>query len=671
MRYIGSKLRLINFIQDTIGKYCRDSLHEKTFCDLFAGTGIVGRSFSPFVSKVIANDLEKYAYVANYVGLKGFDESVVAYHINKLNELEGTKDSTLFHAYSENGDCGRLYFSEENGKRLSAARKYLSEIQGTVGMKEYMAILFSIMDAADKVANTMATYGAYAKKLKANSLKKIEFVIPKIAKNASSNNLVYCSDANECIKYIKGDILYLDPPYNNRQYGSNYHVLNSIILGEAPETDSVTGMDKDFYNRSDYSITKSVEGALDELIANADFEWIFLSYNNEGLLSFDKIKSIMEKYGDYAIEKTPYQRYKADNERNQTADSVIEYIHVLHKGFFTGKINCFADTDEIISDEIPFEWDNIEEEEFCKGENGPQEIGNWKGDAGANRKFIPSPTNYMGGKKKLLPYLVKYFPSNVDNFIDLFCGGCSVGINADAKKVVFNDNLIPLIEMYKFMYTHDATECLNYVEKTIDNWGLVQDDFGKTAFQNFREAYNETPVEKRHPLDTFILMAYSFNNQIRFAVNKNWKFNVPFGKNRSSFNNKMKENFIEFINGLQARECVFTAQDFKDFDISQYEGTTFVYADPPYLISHATYNSGWNEDEEAALLNKLDEYNATGIKFALSNVFKNKGMENNLLMDWVKERGYNVIYLNKSYANSYYNRKNRDSETDEVLITNY
>ena len=144
MRYIGSKLRLIYFIQDTIQKYCGDNLKDKVFCDLFAGTGIVGRYFSPMVKKVIANDLEKYAYISNYVGLKGYLHDTVKFHLNKMNELEGTKDSSLYNAYAENGTAGRLYFSESNGEKIAAARKYLTQISKNIGMKEYMAILLQV-----------------------------------------------------------------------------------------------------------------------------------------------------------------------------------------------------------------------------------------------------------------------------------------------------------------------------------------------------------------------------------------------------------------------------------------------------------------------------------------------------------------------------------------------
>ena len=686
MRYIGSKLRLTNFIEKVVKEHCGEDLSGKVFCDLFAGTGVVGRHFCPMVKNVIANDFEKYSYVSNYVGLRGFDEDVVQSFLDTLNGIEGTTESSLYQCYSEGGSGGRLYFSKENGMKLAEARLRLSANK-TLSRKNYMAILLSIIDGADKVANTMSTYGAYAKKLKSNSEKPIYFALPKYAEKASYLNQVYLGDSNELIKHIQGDILYLDPPYNNRQYGSNYHVLNAITVGEAPETDSVTGVRKDDYNKSEYCREKTVGKALDELISNAKFEWIFLSYNNEGLLSFDEIRKIMSKYGDYSVEGTEYQRYKADNNRKQAANGVVEYIHILHKGVFTKQetpeedpYRSMAESMQIpeihhitlkskirlnpISTVITREAIDKKFEEYVEKFHSEPKVEN------EEEKLVVSPMNYMGGKKKLIKTLKEYFPKDVDVFVDLFCGGATVGMNANAKTVLFNDNLKPLIWMYEYMHNHTAEECIEYIDSTIAKYELVQGEEGKDNYYNFRDNYyNALPVEKRHPLDLFVLMAYSFNNQIRFAVNKNWKFNIPFGANRSSFNGKMRENLIGFVNAMHGeKECLFSDVDFRDFPLIP---NMFVYADPPYLISQATYNDGWDEECEKQLLAKLKEWSDNGVRFALSNVLENKGETNEILKNWAEENGYKIIHLDKSYANSYYHRKEKDSKTDEVLIINY
>ena len=287
-------------------------------------------------------------------------------------------------------------------------------------------------------------------------------------------------------------------------------------------------------------------------------------------------------------------------------------------------------------------------------------------------KEIMSPMNYVGGKKKLLPYILPLFPKT-NNFLDLFCGGATVGINSQSECIWFNDIIKPIIDMYKYMAETPINTCLEYIDSVIDEWELTQEN--EEAYYAFREKYNNTPEELRHPLDMFVLRAYSFNNQIRFNEKKH-TFNMPFGKNRSSFNNKMRENLIEFMTAIQGKQCVFTSYDFRELSMNYVPGfenhkDTFVYADPPYLVSEATYNSTWTEETEQELLDFLRDLDLKGYKFALSNVLENKGQRNVILENWVNKYNYNIIHLKKSYANSSYHRKNKESKTDEVLITNY
>lgn len=285
--------------------------------------------------------------------------------------------------------------------------------------------------------------------------------------------------------------------------------------------------------------------------------------------------------------------------------------------------------------------------------------------------IIVSPMNYMGGKKKLIKRLKELFPKDINVFVDLFCGGATVGVNADANTIILNDNLEPLMDFYSLIKCPEcsAEEFLHIIDKTIKEWGLTKDN--EEAYYKFREQYNEKP-ENRNPLHLFILACFSFNNQIRFSINKGWKFNVPFGKRE--FNETMRAHFVKFVNALQRKkECLCYCSDFKCFTDSYFPLSkgTFVYADPPYLISHATYNNVWDEKKDEELMNYLDWINGENVKFALSNVLENKGIKNDKLKNWAEKNGYNIIHLNNSYSNSYHNRKCRDCKTDEVLITNY
>ncbi len=126
--------------------------------------------------------------------------------------------------------------------------------------------------------------------------------------------------------------MYLDPPYNQRQYSANYHLLNTIALYDEFVPKGKTGMRE--YNRSSYCKKGEVAKSFEDLIKNADFEYIFLSYNNEGIMSEDEVRNIMSKYGRYDLVTKEYQRFKADKteNRNHKADSTFEYLHIIRKG---------------------------------------------------------------------------------------------------------------------------------------------------------------------------------------------------------------------------------------------------------------------------------------------------------------------------------------------------
>ncbi len=285
-------------------------------------------------------------------------------------------------------------------------------------------------------------------------------------------------------------------------------------------------------------------------------------------------------------------------------------------------------------------------------------------------RMVASPMNYIGGKYKLLPQLLPLFPDNINTFIDLFCGGCSVGINVPAQKVIFNDNLSYLIDLYKIFNTLPENEILNHIENRIKEYNLSLTN--KDGYLQLRNLYNN----KRNPLDLFVLTAYSFNHQIRF--NNSHEFNNPFGKERSSFNAHMKQNLIDFLTQLNNKDLDFYSTNFDKFDFSFLKENDFVYCDPPYLITTGTYNdgkrgfTGWNENEEKKLLNILDSLTSRKIAFALSNVIEHKGKENTILKDWINKNNYFVTYLSKNYSNSNYHTINRNPDaTIEVLVTNY
>ena len=284
--------------------------------------------------------------------------------------------------------------------------------------------------------------------------------------------------------------------------------------------------------------------------------------------------------------------------------------------------------------------------------------------------FIKSPLNYIGGKSKILPQILPLLPDDVDCFVDLFAGGASVGINSDAKKIIFNDNLVYLIDMYKRLAENSNIKIIEHIENVISEYNLSLTN--TTGYNLLRDQYNAS----RNPIDLLVLTFFSFNHQIRF--NNSHQFNTPFGKNRSRYNESIKKKLIGFLDALHRKKVEFQKHEFDKFDFSKLTSNDFVYCDPPYLITVATYNdgkrgfTGWGIKQEKRLLTILEELDSRGIRFALSNVLTHKNTQNDILIKWISKNNFAVHKIDNHYSNSNYHKYVRSKETtQEVLITNY
>lgn len=332
MNYIGSKHKLSIFIKNTIYSVVGKDLSDKIICDIFAGTGIIGRNFKQEAKKVISNDFEYYSFVLNknYIGnhlpIKDKEK-----YIEELNQTEFLK-GFIYNNYCKGGEGERQYFSDSNGKKIDAIRTKIENWKNNnkINSNLYYFLLASLLESADKVANTASVYGAYLKHLKKSAQKELILKSAEFELNDNKHD-VYNIDSNQLIKEIKGDILYLDPPYNARQYGANYHLLNTIAKYDKFIPKGKTGLRE--YNKSKYCSKNQVKNEFEYLIKNADFKYIFLSYNNEGLMSVNDVEQIMKKYGKYDLVSTNYQRFKADKDknRNHIANKTEEYLHILEK----------------------------------------------------------------------------------------------------------------------------------------------------------------------------------------------------------------------------------------------------------------------------------------------------------------------------------------------------
>ena len=343
MNYIGSKLTLLPFLENVVREVTDGS--EKIFCDLFAGTGAVGRHFKKLGFQIIANDLQYYAYVLNKAYLEinetpdfkdlrrvyqkeisahqsKFPISEILAFINALPENPGF----ITNHFSPVG--GRMYYTEENANKADAIRQAVEEWKSAnlISEQEYFFILSALLEAIDQVANTASVYGAYLKKFKSTALKSLQLK-PLAVTNHVKGCRTFNRDANELIKEIECDILYLDPPYNHRQYGANYHVLETIAAYDNPTLKGITGMRE--YTKSDYCRQDSAKNAMQELISQARAKHILISYNDEGVITLDEMQEMLSLRGSPKLFQTEYNRFKADNGREYKRKATVEYIHYV------------------------------------------------------------------------------------------------------------------------------------------------------------------------------------------------------------------------------------------------------------------------------------------------------------------------------------------------------
>lgn len=334
MNYIGSKYSLLEFLQTTIDQACGlNPADNYIFADLFAGTGVVGSAYKARGCTVIANDIQYYSYVLNKHYLENNppqDEQLLA----ELNSLP-PQPGFIYQNYCAGSGCGRNYFTDHNGQKCDAIRTRLEELKksGAISSATYFYYLASLLNSIDKYANTASVYGAFLKHIKRAAQR--EFTLELLPTIPGPRGQVYNEDINQLIRRLHGDVLYLDPPYNTRQYCSNYHVLETIARYDSPQLVGKTGLRESAAQKSLFCSKKTVLQAFEDLIAQAQFKYIFLSYNNEGLMSLADIERIMSQYGAYSVyTQADYKRFQADREerRRIAAKSTTEYLHCLQKG---------------------------------------------------------------------------------------------------------------------------------------------------------------------------------------------------------------------------------------------------------------------------------------------------------------------------------------------------
>ena len=646
-RYIGSKSRMVSFIKEVMEK---EKIEYSSFLDLFGGTGIVGYSFNDSKTKIYVNDLLKSNYLSYlaWFGNDKIDKKKIQKYIDSYNSLSELEDNYFSINFSD------TYFSKENCKKIGFIREDIEEkyINGILNIRERAILITSLLYAMDKIANTVGHYDAYRKN--GDLDRQLELCMLDLKSNTNNkNNKIFNEDSNELVRNIKADVVYIDPPYNSRQYSDAYHLLENVAMWEKNE---VFGVAKKMERNGIKSKYCSVSAplAFKDLIENIDAKYIIVSYNNMG---------------------------NKGAGRSQAKISDVDIITILNK---KGKVKKY-------------------EIDFAQFNTGKTHIENHKerlfvckvGKVTKPRKKkaivyedkVKSPLNYTGGKYKILNQIIPIFPRNLDLFVDLFSGGANVGVNVNAKRIVCVDKQKEIIRVMNLFKKYEDGYIIDTLEKLIDKYELSNSllngyeiynctsdkglgSYNKNKYMQLRNDYNKIKNDSIEKDFLFLLLViYGFNNQIRF--NSNGEFNMPVGKR--DFNNSLRKNLKNFITKLKTKNIEFMNSDFREIAIETTDNT-LVYCDPPYFLGTASYNEngGWTEKDETDLLNYLSLLDSKGVKFALSNVIEHKGTKNRILEAWIKEHNYKIHFIDCDYNNSNYHKQSGNiSKTQEVLITNY
>ena len=341
LNYIGSKFQLLDWITHNIKEQTGwESFENKTIGDMFAGTGIVSYHFRKQMARVISNDAELYSSIITHA----FTCSLFTDNCRKIIDeiqldIQENKHLTtigfITAHYSPQSTIERKFFTIENAKRIDYSRNKLETIKHTISDDEYKFLLASILISADAVSNVPAVYGCFLKNFKDKANKPL-ILIP-IHNNTFApreGSITYNSDVLnvDFINSFETDLVYLDPPYNERQYSKNYFPLNIIaktpemLLTELP-LKGKTGIPTDCF-MSPFCKKGAVENAFDSLFRELKTKWIFLSYNSESLVSKERMFDIMKKYGSVSVIERDYKRFKSFEYNKDIA--VKEYLFCLN-----------------------------------------------------------------------------------------------------------------------------------------------------------------------------------------------------------------------------------------------------------------------------------------------------------------------------------------------------
>ena len=614
MRFIGNKELIITDIVQLLEEKNLSS-SQLTLFDAFCGTGAVSDALKSKFN-IISNDMLKWTtvytqgrlYAPNCTFEKlGFDPFEF---FNSNNEIE----KGFFYKNYSPAESERMYFSIENARRIDYFKQTIErwKTENLINQKEYSFLLASLIESLSCVANVAGVYGAFLKHWDSRALKPIEFKKVDFNKNNHLDVTVYNDKIENIIENVECDILYLDPPYTQNQYGTQYHILETLVLNDNPKISPITGSRETAPMRSDWSKNIKSHILFDKIIAKTKAKYILFSYSQDGFMSKSFIEASLKRYGKadtYICKSISYSKYT--NFKSRKGKEHNEYLFFIEK----------KDEKDV---------------------------------------YYESPLNYIGSKAKMAETIARELPEQIDCFVDAFGGGFNVGVNIPAKKIIYNDINSFVSKLVSSFKENDTYEYILFIKRIIRKFGLEKEN--AEAYTKVRDYYNAFPIEKRDPRLLYCVILYGFNQQIRF--NNSLEFNNPVGMRW--FNDKVLEKMISFSRATKEKTIQFYDSDYIDLQ-KQIDKETFIYFDPPYMLTRGAYNdgkrgfNGWDISLENELLAFAENLNENKKHFMISYVLEHKGETNANIQKWINRHNFNVIYVNPQLGNN----------RNEVLITNY
>lgn len=353
MRYLGNKDSLLPFIDEVLAMHGAVSTRQEPLCvcDPFTGTTSVARHLKRLEWRVVTGDIMTYSYALQhaYIGLNeapAYDDLVNAgvldtsinlpvplhravAHLNNLRGIEGF----FYSHYSPDGPDERRYFTSGNALRIDAIRQTINQwsSMGLLSDAERFLLISALIEAVSRVANIAGTYAAYLKRWDSRARKPLMLAVPPIVHSACEHK-INLAEANELVQEEECDLLYVDPPYNTRQYCTNYHLLETLAKGDEPQTRGVAGLRADSEaQKSDYCKAGKAEEALSKLVKDAKARWVLVSYNSEGVIPHDRLVDILSERGNVEIYACEYRRFRSDadgdNRQYKAGNTVQEMLY--------------------------------------------------------------------------------------------------------------------------------------------------------------------------------------------------------------------------------------------------------------------------------------------------------------------------------------------------------